>query len=356
MYKKTKVLLKIVILSLLTFFALFLIFKDDYKDVITILKLSSPLYIIIALTLMLLVFFIDGLVLTIIANMFKKGYSLKQGIINQQYCNFFNGITPLSSGGQPFQVFLFKKQGFGISNGIGVVLIYFILYKFALLSFAIFAFIYNFKELNILVDQSKYNLLFILIIGFIIIALLSIFIILVTYLPFFTRLFHKIINLLYKIKLIKKVENAHITLDEKIIHIKDNINRIFKNWKILIILILLMFIRFFVLYAIPFVCFYAINCDLGSKYFLDSMSLASYSSIISGIFPAPGGSVGVELAYTYLYKGFFATKLNTLDVDATIKSSLLLWRTITFYLGLILGAIVVLVYKPKKNKEKKANL
>ncbi len=356
MNKKTKVLLKIGVLLLLTFLSLYIVFKDDYKEVFKILITSSPLYIILAIASMLLVFFIDGCIMTILANLFQKGYKLHQGVLNQQYNVFFNGITPLATGGQPFQVYLFKKQGIHISNGISIIFIYFVLYKVTLLSFATFSFLYNYSHLNSLIDSSQYNLLFLLIVSFSLIASLSLLVILIAYLPFFKNLFLKIIVLLGKIKIIKNVENAQNTFNEKILLIRQNITHIFTNWKTISLLLGLMILRFFIFYSIPFITFYAINTPIQGKYFFDSVALASYTSLISGVFPSPGGSVGVELAYTYLYKSFFATKLATIDVNATIKGSLLIWRAITFYLGLILGAVVVLFYKPRKKKEKTLNL
>ena len=352
MSKKTKIFLKISFLLIFTFLSLYLVFKDDYKEVYQILKTSSLPYVLLAILMMLIVFFIDGLILTILANLFQKGYKLYRGILNQQYNVFFNGITPLATGGQPFQIYLFKKQGITIANGIAIIFIYFVLYKVTVLSFSLFALIYNYPRLNDLIDQTQYNLLFILVISFCLIAFLSILVILIAYLPIFKKLFEKIIELLAKIKIIKNVDAAKQTLNEKIILIRHNATHIFTNWKTILSLLGLMFLRFFVLYSIPFISFYAVNCKLDFKYFLDSISLASYTSLISGVFPSPGGSIGVEFAYTYVFKGFFATKINTLDVDATIKGSLLIWRTITFYFGLILGAFTVLLYKPRKKKEK----
>lgn len=351
MNKKTKILLKLTSLILFTFLSLFLVFRKDYKDVLAILKTASFPFILIAIGCMLLVFFIDGCILTILVNLFQKGYKLHQGILNQQYNVFFNGITPLATGGQPFQVYLFKKQGVNIANGIAVVFIYFVLYKATLLSLSLFAFIYNYPRLNALIDQAEYNLLFLLIISFCLIALLSIFIILVAYLPLFKKLFHKIIVFLGKIKIIKKVEVAQQNLNDKIILIRHNASHIFSNWKTMVLLLGLMFLRFIILYSIPFISFYAVHCPLDGKYFLDTISLSSYTSLISGVFPSPGGSVGVEFAYTYLFKSFFSNKINVADVNATIKGSMLIWRTITFYFGMILGAFVLLIYKPRKKKE-----
>ncbi len=348
MAKKHKIITKIFLLFFFTILTLYLLFKNDYKSILLVLKKTSPLYVILAICCMLFVFVMDGIILTLIANSFQKGYRLHQGILNQQCNVFFNGITPLATGGQPFQVYLFKKQGIDIANGIGIVFIYFIFYKFSLLSFALFSFLYNYRKLNAMVNQTSYNLLFILIISFILIASLSVLLILVAYLKIFQKFFHQCIRLLARLKIIKNEPHAHQIFDEKIASTRQNIKHILCNWKLILILICLMFLRFFIYYMIPYICFYAIACPIQKTYFLDSISLSSFISLISGIFPSPGGTVGVELAYTYLFKNYFVDKFITNDIVTTVKSSLIVWRFITFYFGLILGALVVLLYQPRK--------
>ena len=64
--------------------------------------------------------------------------------------------------------------------------------------------------------------------------------------------------------------------------------------------------------------------------------------------PSPGGSVGVEMAYQYLFSGFFSNKLNSETFNTIVKSSLLIWRFITYYFSILFSAIIVLIYRGKK--------
>lgn len=344
MGKKYKIVKKLMFLTVFTVLSLYLVFRKDYKDIIKVLSKASHIYVIFSIICMLLVFFIDGLILTLIANSFQKGYKLSKGIINQQGNVFFNGITPLASGGQPFQVYLFKKQGIKIENGIGIVFIHFLFYKFCLLSFALFSLIYNYKNLNNMTSNNSINLSFVLIVSFILISSLSILLILVAYLKIFQKLFHKIIHLLFKLKIIKNEDEAHNVFDKKLVSTRQNIKHIFTNYKLIFLLLFLMFLRFFIYYSIPYICFYAINSPIDKKHFIDCLSLSSFISLVSGIVPLPGGSVGVELSYNYLFSNFFNNQISSIDIN----SSLLVWRSITFYLGLILGALVVIFYNPRK--------
>lgn len=56
-------------------------------------------------------YLINAMNLTLFARVYKEDYCLKQGIVNAMAGIFFNGITPMASGGQFYQIYAFNKQG-----------------------------------------------------------------------------------------------------------------------------------------------------------------------------------------------------------------------------------------------------
>ena len=60
--------------------------------------------------------------LTLFAKVYKKDYTLKQGIVNAMAGIFFNGITPMASGGQFYQVYAFNKQGIKATYSSSILL------------------------------------------------------------------------------------------------------------------------------------------------------------------------------------------------------------------------------------------
>lgn len=68
-------------------------------------------WLCIVVILMCIFYLINAMNLTLFAKVYKKDYTLKQGIVNAMAGIFFNGITPMASGGQFYQVYAFNKQG-----------------------------------------------------------------------------------------------------------------------------------------------------------------------------------------------------------------------------------------------------
>ena len=75
---------------------------------------------------------------------------------------------------------------------------------------------------------------------------------------------------------------------------------------------------------------------------LTAIVASAYTLIIGSFVPIPGGTGGIE----YGFLRFFGT----FNTGATLSAILLIWRFITYYLGMILGGI--LFSTEKKGEEK----
>ena len=68
---------------------------------------------------------------------------LKDTFILMCSAQFFNAITPFSSGGQPFQIYLLKKQGIKVTDSGNALLQNFFTYQLALIIMGTFAVVTN---------------------------------------------------------------------------------------------------------------------------------------------------------------------------------------------------------------------
>ena len=59
--------------------------------------------------------------------------------------------------------------------------------------------------------------------------------------------------------------------------------------------------------------------------------------MIGNFVPIPGGSVGIEGAYLLFFEKFLPT--------APLNASLIIWRGITYYFGIIVGGISLGFFK-----------
>ena len=154
----------IILLFVLTIIILFLTLKDNYKEIITALLNINIIWVIISYLLVLSYTFFKTLVTHDVINSFKKN-KFSNTFLIQIITFFFNAITPFSSGGQPFQVYMFNKSGNKLVDSTNTVVQETIIHQTALLLVGLTSIIFN-KTLNIIeLDPVLYTFL---VVGFIV--------------------------------------------------------------------------------------------------------------------------------------------------------------------------------------------
>ena len=84
------------------------------------------------------------------------------------------------------------------------------------------------------------------------------------------------------------------------------------------------------LYMVP----YFILCGMGdtnSLSIVNTLISSAYVYLIGAFVPVPGASGGIEYGFTQFYGNFVAGSI--------ISAMLIVWRFITYYLGVIVGGI-----------------
>lgn len=326
--KKNAFLLLIVLAVILYF-----ILKDDFVNVINTLMQADLRWIFFAILFIFVYWILRAMCLFMIAKEYSK--KLKFGRIFQLtlITQFFNGITPFSSGGQPMEVYYLSKNGIKPAKGTNIILQNFILYQMALIVHGIIAISLNyyfhfFKEVAVLKELT--------LIGFIINTLVGVGLL---FISFSTRFNHKVIDLIiklcYKLKIIKDRdkaierwsnrleefhESAALLSDKKILFIKGFIYN---------------FLALGVFYVIPLFVIYGMGSfDINV---IETISASAYVLIIGAFVPIPGGSGGIEYGFMQFFGNFIK--------GSVLSASLLVWRFITYYLGIILGAIAINFFK-----------
>ena len=188
-------------------------------------------------------------------------------------------------------------------------------------------------SLNFILEICKIEGIFLvfLIIGFLVNVLVLLLLFLVSYSnkinKFLIRLF---INLLTFLKLIKSKQKILNKLNKTIEDFTNNSKILLNDKKRFIKLISINCLALFCLYIVPLTVLFSLG-DYSSFNGITAIVLVSFVAIISSYVPLPGGMGGQEYLFILLF-GFY--------VDKPLLSSLmLLWRFITYYLPMIIGAI-----------------
>ena len=99
----------IILLFIITIIILYFILKDEYESILSALLNSNLVYVFLMIIVMFMAEFIKSISLYLITKSSKKNYEFKNSLRLELETNFFNGVTPFSLGGQPFQLYVLKK-------------------------------------------------------------------------------------------------------------------------------------------------------------------------------------------------------------------------------------------------------
>ena len=133
-----------VILGIITAVVLFLILKDDFSNVVELLIKANLIWILAAILMETLTITFQALSFYQIVKSYKSNYRFSSVLKLMIVTKFFNGITPFSTGGQPLQVYMLKKEGIRVTKATNMIIQNFILYQIIFYFFLNFLFIFCF--------------------------------------------------------------------------------------------------------------------------------------------------------------------------------------------------------------------
>ena len=338
--KKTKRMIRnLLIFILLIILTFYIILRDQsITEIFSIFQNVKKQYILIAALCMCIYIICEAINIGRTLKNLNEKSTFWQNIKYALVGFFFSSITPAASGGQPMQIYYMYKDKISVANSTLALLINLSSMQVVTISIALISVIFNHKYLNgpligffilgIVLNSSALTLL--------LIGILS------------KKLSKKLVDFAIKImkKLkIKNVEDKQMKLESEMDKYQVSSNYI-KNNKIVIIKTLLTtYIQFILFYSVS----YWVYCSFGlSEYnFIQILSIqAILYATVSGI-PSPGAVGVTEGGFIEIYKSVFPQNM--------ISGAMLLNRGISFYLLVIISAIVTTINILKTKKMLKKN-
>ena len=313
-----------ILLLIITGIVLYIVLKDDFKDIVDALTKIDIKYILLAFLFYALFIVIKGYVNYKITND-KTKLSLKEAIKHNIITQFFNGVTPFSTGGQPMEVYMLMEHDIPIAKATNQTIQSFIFYQIALVICGTIAVVNNF----LFPIFPKVRILQMLVLlGFAINVLVVVFLILISRSK---RVTNKLSELSIKVlkKLKRKVDEEDIK--KKFSDYHEGFKELRKRKKLFIGGVFLNIISLLCLYIVPLLLLYAMG-DFTSLDINSAITASAYVYIIGGFVPIPGASGGIEYGFTKFFGNFI--------LGHKLSVVLLLWRFITYYVGVIIGALV----------------
>ena len=346
MKNKKKMIANIILLiSILIFLIIMLVSFGDIKSVYNTLINADYKYILIILGLMAIYFIIWPLSLSVII---KKEYPDIRYISAYEISSsefFFNGITPFSSGGQPFQAYALSKKGVKLSQSTSILMINFIIYQVVINVISIIAISLYFNTIK----ESTSNFIWIAFVGFTINFLVLILLILISVSKKTGILIHKFLAFLSKAKLFKKLENVIPSFDQYVSDVQIAFKTMVKQKKTIFVSTILKVISLLIFYAIPFYGLKALHLEISYNQLFYVISMTCFALTMVVWLPTPGSSGGAEYAFSLIFAAFSLSSSNTLSL-------MLIWRFATYYLVMIFGFIMYLIFERSMKKNENRNI
>ena len=323
-----KIILGLAVTILILLLIIFL--TTDINAIKTAFSNINIGYLFAGIGLTLLYFILSPITTCILTKVKKCNIGMLDTFLIGNTEHFFNGITPFATGGQPFQVYSYSRLGVKASASTGILMMNFIIHMavtnlFAILSIAIYPELIN----------AVGNLLPMIIIGFTMNFLTFGFIILLACSKRVANFLVYLLKLLGKIKFLSKFITPAIPAFQK--YCEDTQSAFKELWKHKGATLLCFFVRaitMFVYYAITFYILRSFNIGISYKDLFFVICGTSFAITTCVFIPTPGGSGGIEFAFTSIFV-FIASGI-TKDLGA---SGMLLWRILTYY-GLMLVSFI----------------
>lgn len=320
---KTKLFLNLLLLLLILGIIYYLI-QHSLADILAEL-LSTSLVVLLGVLLLGTIYQIaEGRSIKEIAKPFAPEFSTKDGFWTSCYVAFYR-IVSFGTGTLISEVYFYNKKGMRFSQGVGVTALHMIMYKMAVITYAIIGLLIQF---SLFYTKAPKMIPFIL--AGIILTIVIVSALLVLSISINVQvLFVKIANRLCKRNKTRAlVDNWNL----QIYSLRETVQTIVKDRTALGWIYFWNLVKLLFWYIIPYLTLVENHPSVD---FLLTFSFVSFAVVLAGVLPTPGGIGSFEFVYLLLFRPLVGT------VDAV--SSLLLYRFSSFVLPFIYGMFYVLV-------------
>ena len=284
-----------------------------------------PLWILAALGLMVVYWVFESLGLHLAVSRFVPTQNPGDTFCATMIGQFFNCITPFSSGGQPMQAWYLVKKGVSLSFASCSLLIKFIVYQFVLTIYSALTLLLCFKSFAGRISS----------IGWLIFVGFGVNLLVITgllCLGFLRRPTEKVlygsVSLLKKVKLISEqaASKAKERIQKELMEFYEGFAQIRQDIGGILAMSALTAVQLTAFFLIPLCIFYAFG--LGKADVLLMICAGAFVLNFTSFIPLPGAA-GAEIGFHTIFSIFFPTHI--------LSVAILFWRLLTFYLPICVG-------------------
>ena len=322
-----------IILCAVAFLVLFgyLFIAGEGEQTINALTSFNYAFLILAFIGIVLYWVLESASMQLICNDLFKGFSFFKTNIVTVIGQYFNCITPLSSGGQPMQAYYYTRFGLPVEHAMPMLLCRFIAYQFTMIIYAIIVLALRFNYFMQDLRPIMYLVAIGFVGGFILIAMLLTLAFAKTGI---IRVVTWAINLLGRIGILKDPKHTLFEATKSLEESYIGMRYLLKRPSVLIKVSLVTFVQLTVYFSLSWVIFAGFGLEANDYFTV--VSCQAFVYLIASFVPLPGAIGASEASYI--------TFFNYVYGDASVVAlSTFIWRFFTFYLPIVTGMVLTLM-------------
>lgn len=314
---------------------------NNIGEILDTLATAHVGYVFAALGMLLLYLALSPLSLCMLTRSRKNKISFGKTYVIGMTEHFFNGITPFSTGGQPFQAYSYARSGVKVSESTSLLIMNFLVMMIASNIFAACALFYFTRfALNAAMTVVA-------IVGFSINFAVLLCTVVIATSKTVRRFLMWCVRLLCKIKFIGKFLKPQ---EEKLAAYFEQVQIVFKDLAKKPITftgcLVAKLAAFAAQYAITFFIIRALHIDVGWDQMFFVMCGTAFATTMCVFLPTPGASGGVELAFAMVFSSIIGTST---EPGSVAYGGMLMWRLMTYYLAMLISLMFYLGFEIQYN-------
>lgn len=233
---------------------------------------------------------------------------------------------------------MLKKQGISYSDGASLLWADFIIYQTTMMIYVTILFALRFTHY---VNLSAW--FWIVFAGYLMNVVVIVILYTIAIFPvFYLRLIDKLLNVVSRFKFLRK-EKPLLSKQKIRSHVlQKEIKHLSQDRVLIVKCMLVNIVRLSLHFSLPYFVARGIGIDVHLNQFVDVMALSSFVTMANSFIPLPGASGGTEVVFSLLFRGMFG---------ALTGAVLLLWRISSYYIPMIAGALIFIVFKNRHDHQ-----
>ncbi|MBQ3865910.1 MAG: flippase-like domain-containing protein [Clostridia bacterium] len=303
----------------------FIFFSTDPKTLAGAFRTLDLRWLLAAVFCMPVYWSLEALALHILLKKRDPGRRFRDTLRVSMGGQYFNAITPFSTGGQPFQAYYLTKQGMDVGAASSCLLGRFLEYQVALVAVSTVLLLARLSYFRAQVTHFS----LVVLVGYAVnAAVLAGLLAVGLWRGAADRVCRWAIRLGAHLRLVKDKEKTLARAEESLDRFHRDFQGLLRHQGPLWTGFCLSVLQLLAYLSVPYFVYRAFGLSAADP--LTLIGAEGFVMMISSFVPIPGAGVGAEGSFYFFFRHFF-------PVEGQVAVAMILWRLITFYLTVAVG-------------------